>query len=277
MKTILVTGSTAGFGKLIVQAFLKNGDQVIATGRRLSERTEIFAADRALYGKKLIEMDLDVSSPAEVENILSKIQTLDVLINNAGYGLFGALEDCSEKEINYQMDVNFYGTVRLIKLFLPLLRTSQGKIFNFSSAFGYMGFPLTSLYCASKFAIEGLTESLRSELAPHHVQVCLIQPGGFTTDFIKNVNWSSTISPVYKLQVDNYKKLHTFQSRWTPQNPEIVSKGLVRLANKKNIPLRKRFGRDSHFGHIFRKLMPTCFYDGIMGLIHKVVFQNKFI
>lgn len=194
MRMILVTGATAGFGKLIVQAFLEHGDTVIATGRSLNTRHEIFEKERAIYGNKLIELNLDVTDQNQIEEAYNFLResygSIDILINNAGYGLFGALEDTTDKEVRYQMEVNFFGTINVTKTFLPMLREKKGKIFNFSSVFGFMGWPLTSLYSASKYAVEGFSESLRGELAPHGVQVCLIEPGGYRTNFGSSLSWS---------------------------------------------------------------------------------------
>jgi short-subunit dehydrogenase len=228
MRRVLVTGATAGFGKLIVEAFLENGDLVIATGRKLTNRKEIFETERMNYQNRLIEIDLDVTDKEQIEAAVNEVSVqggnIDILINNAGYGLFGALEDLKEEEIRYQMEVNFFGTVNVTKAFLPMLRNTQGKIFNFSSVFGFMGWPLTSLYCASKYAVEGLSESLRGELAPHGVQVCLIEPGGYKTSFGNNLTWSQPHSgSVYGQQFSNYQDLRQKMSQRKLQLPSEVS------------------------------------------------------
>lgn len=224
MRKVLITGATSGFGKLLVDAFLQNGDYVIATGRNIHSRKEIFEDERLKYKDHFQEIDLDVTNPDQVilaaDSVFKKFGSLDILINNAGYGLFGALEDLEKEEIRYQMEVNFFGTVDVTRAFLPMLRKSRGKIFNFSSVFGFMGFPLTSLYCASKYAIEGLTESLRAELAPHGVQVCLIEPGGYRTNFGKNLSWSQkNPDSIYRLQMKNYRELHEKVSKKNLRSP----------------------------------------------------------
>ena len=280
MRKVLITGATSGFGKLLVDAFLQNGDYVIATGRNIHSRKEIFEDERLKYKDHFQEIDLDVTNPDQVilaaDSVFKKFGSLDILINNAGYGLFGALEDLEKEEIRYQMEVNFFGTVDVTRAFLPMLRKSRGKIFNFSSVFGFMGFPLTSLYCASKYAIEGLTESLRAELAPHGVQVCLIEPGGYRTNFGKNLSWSQkNPDSIYRLQMKNYRELHEKVSKKKPQEPNEVSKGLLKLSLKTKLPMRKVYGKDGLFSYILKKYIPERMYFFIMDNFLKIVLLRK--
>lgn len=281
MRKVLITGATSGFGKLLVEAFLKNGDYVIATGRNLHSRQEVFSSERKSFSGKLIEVTMDVTDKGEVEKAVKEIETkcgsVDILVNNAGYGLFGALEDLKEEEIRYQMEVNFFGTVNVTKAFLPLLRKSKGKIFNFSSVFGFMGFPLTSLYCASKYAVEGLTESLRGELAPHGVQVCLIEPGGYRTNFGNSLAWSAPASnSVYTKQFNNYQKLRDkLASRPNPQSPTEVSDGILKLSMKSKLPMRKVYGKDGRASHFMKSLLPSTLFFCLMDSFFKKVFMKE--
>lgn len=278
MRKVLVTGSTSGFGKLMVDAFLKNGDLVVATGRNLGGRTETFAIERQAYPGRLLEYSLDVTKPDEVQKVKEALQEklggLDILINNAGYGLFGALEDLSEQEIRYQMEVNFFGTVSVTRSLLPLLRKNKGMIFNFSSVFGFMGFPLTSLYCASKYAVEGLTESLRGELAPHGVQVCLIEPGGYRTNFGNNLAWANS-SDQYGLQHRNYRSLRDKLASRKPQLPEEVSQGILELSLLKKLPMRKVFGKDGKASYFMKRYLPSGLYFFMMDMFFRKIFLRK--
>lgn len=279
MRTILITGATAGFGKHIVEAFLKNGDKVIATGRNLPNRQEIYRQERQTYAGKIFEYALDVIKKDEIAACLQAVEKdhgkIDILINNAGYGLFGALEDLTEEEIRYQMEVNFFGTINVTKAFLPMLRKSGGKIFNFSSVFGFMGFPLTSLYCASKFAVEGLTESLRGELAPHGVQVCLIEPGGYKTNFGTSISWGkSTPNSPYAKQSNNYQALRVKISEKNKQMPTEVAEGLLKLSLKDKLPMRKVFGRDGRMSYLTRRFLPTSVYYSVMDTIFNKLFMK---
>ena len=278
MRKVLITGATSGFGKLLADAFLRNGDLVIATGRNLTNRRELFLVERQGYPGKLLEFSLDVTNTSEINAVVTSLETqignLDILINNAGYGLFGALEDLKEEEIRYQMEVNFFGTVNVTKAFLPLLRKSKGKIFNFSSVFGFMGFPLTSLYCASKYAVEGLTESLRGELAPHGVQVCLIEPGGYRTNFGNNLTWSSSTA-LYQQQFHNYQNLRNKLASRKPQLPSEVSEGILALSLKDKLPMRKVFGKDGKVSYLMKSLLPESLYFFMMDMVFKKIFLRR--
>ncbi len=275
MRTVLITGATSGFGKLLTEVFLKQGDRVIATGRNLLERRDIFDKDRSTYQNRLLEFTMDVTKKSEIEDVIQVLKeknlSVDILINNAGHGLFGALEDLEEEDIRHQMEVNFFGTVNVTKMFLPFLRQSKGKIFNFSSVFGFMGFPLTSLYCASKYAVEGLTESLRGELSPFGVQVCLIEPGGYRTNFGNSLKWVQKTSS-YELQLSNYRDLHRKISLRKPQEPLEVAIGILNLSKKQTLPMRKVFGKDGNFSYILKRFLPSSLYFGIMDLVFRKVF-----
>jgi len=280
MRTILITGCTSGFGKLLVQLFLQNGDQVIATGRKLTERKEVLQKERDQFGAKLIELDLDVTVPEQRQRIRSQISKIDILINNAGYGLCGALEDTDEKQIRDQMEVNFFGTVLMTQECLPLVRASKGMIFNFSSGFGILGFPLTSLYCASKFAVEGFSEALSHELSPHGVQVCLIEPGAYRTQFGAKMLWGSQSenpqSP-YALQTHNYRKLQKkFITKDNPQNPMEVAEKILKLSMKKNLPMRFRSGNDVRASYWVKRLTPSqTFHKMSQRLYKKILLREK--
>lgn len=280
MRKVLITGATSGFGHLMAKAFLDNGDLVIATGRNLTQRRELFATERNTYPNHFFEVDLDVTRPEQVkiaaQEVTKIVGGVDILINNAGFGLFGALEDLGPDEIRHQMEVNFFGTVEVIQSFLPMLRSSQGKIFNFSSVFGFMGFPLTSLYCASKFAVEGLTESLRTELSPHGVQICLIEPGGYRTGFSTNLSWSmkDPHSP-YATQVKNYQSLHAMASEKKTQEALEVAMGVLKLSKRKRLPMRKVFGVDGKFSYFLKTFIPEAIYFPLMDFAFKKMLLKK--
>ena len=280
MRKILITGATSGFGKLLVEELLKNGDMVLASGRNLLDRGGILSDLKATYPGKLQEYTLDVTKADELKSIVRDISeqhgAIDILINNAGYGLFGALEDLKDEAIRDQMEVNFFGTLNVTKAFLPLLRISKGKIFNFSSVFGFMGFPITSVYCASKFAVEGLTESLRGELAPHGVQICLIEPGGYNTKFGNSLSWGVEDSSPYRDQVRNYQAVRVkISDGKKSQDPREVSQGLLKLSLQSKLPMRKPFGKDAGISWFLKNCLPTWLYWGIMDRVFKKVFLKK--
>lgn len=261
-RTIVITGATSGFGVAMVKEFLSKGDTVIATGRNLNVRNEIFSTEKSQYKDQLIEINLDVTSESECISFRKYLDEkkikIDVLINNAGYGLFGALADLSLEQIRHQFEVNFFGTVRITQLLLPLVIKSKGKIFNFSSVFGFSGFPLSSAYCASKFAVEGFSESLDYELRPHGVQVCLIEPGGYRTKFGSSSIWGDHNDKAFELQTKNYHALRQkIMTRKNYQDPADLAAGVWNLSIRSNLPLRVPFGKDAKATAFIRKIMPA--------------------
>lgn len=283
MKTVLVTGATSGFGWHTVKVFLANGDRVIATGRNLSQRKDAFVDCREQYKDRLFEVDLDVTQKSQIEALvqwtLQRNFQIDVLVNNAGYGLFGALEELEEEQIRRQFEVNFFGLIQVTQAFLPALRKSKGKIFNLSSAFGFIGFPLSSVYCASKFAVEGLTESLDYELAPHGVQVCLIEPGGYRTKFSPNLEVaknSSDSKSVYHRQNENYRRLREKMiSAPKAADPAEVAYGILKLASEGKMPLRVQFGKDSKGTRLMKSLVPGSFFRWATHSMYSKIFLKE--
>ena len=217
-------------------------------------------------------MNLDITDHLQIQLVTEELKqlggTLDVLVNNAGHGLFGALEDLNSDEIRHQMEVNFFGLAEVTRSLLPFLRRSKGKIFNFSSVFGLMGFPLTSLYCASKYAVEGLSESLRIELSTLGVQVCLIEPGGYRTDFGQNLKWSNQHpDSVYAKQMKNYQNLHEHFSNKKTQEPIEVAQGVLKLSLRRKLPMRRVFGVDGKFSYVLKTVLPEFIYFPLMEFI----------
>src|SRR5688572_26546420 len=158
-KVALVTGASSGFGRGIVRKLLSNDFIVIASLRNAEQRKENFSDHQAQLDKDLFLLSLDVTRPEErtlaSEFIRDKFgRRLDLLVNNAGYGAFGALEDFDDEQIAYQLNVNFVAMAQLTRALLPHIRAAKGQIINFSSLVAYAGMPLSSIYCASKYAVE---------------------------------------------------------------------------------------------------------------------------
>jgi NAD(P)-dependent dehydrogenase (short-subunit alcohol dehydrogenase family) len=194
MRRALVTGSSTGIGRLAVSELLRRGWSVLATMRRADERRDLFAEELAANPGTLEVMSLDVADAGERAAVAAHVMetgVLDCLINNAGYGLFGALEDLSEEQLRRQFEVNFFGAALLTRDLLPALRRCGGSVLLVSSVLGRTGFPLTSGYCASKYALEGLGEALYYELQPLGVRVGIVEPGGRRTRFGDNVEWAA--------------------------------------------------------------------------------------
>jgi short-subunit dehydrogenase len=180
-KVVLVTGASAGIGKETVKLLLQEGYTVYSAARRIDKMEELVP-----YGAKVLKMDVsDNDSMINAVNwIIHNEGHIDVLINSAGFGSYGAVEDVPIEDAKYQLDVNLFGLARLTQLVLPHMRKQRsGKIVNVTSIGGKMATPLGGWYHASKYAVEGLSDSLRLEVKPFGIDVILIEPGGIKTEW----------------------------------------------------------------------------------------------
>jgi short-subunit dehydrogenase len=180
-KTIFITGASAGLGKATAKLFQENGWHVIATMRNPENETELTKHSNVTVLK------LDVTDKAQIDNIVQHVvqrHSVNVVLNNAGYGLIGPLEALTDEQINRQLTTNLLGVIRITKAFTPYFRENKSGMFiNVTSMFGLIGYPTCSLYAATKFAIDGFSESLAYELANFGVKVKIVAPGGIQTDF----------------------------------------------------------------------------------------------
>lgn len=205
-KTVLITGATSGMGKETALLLAENGYSVYAGVRNASQELLDEAEKR---GVKVNTVTLDVQDTASiqkaVEHVMAKEGKIDVLVNNAGFGLLATLEEGTDEEIFQQFDVNVFGLIKMTRAVLPHMRQAQsGVIINISSFLGKMGLPLLSHYNASKYAVEGITDSLRFEVAPFGIRVHSVLAGLFGTNFVKkglvaNSKTTSADSPYKEL------------------------------------------------------------------------------
>ncbi|HLZ87680.1 MAG TPA: SDR family oxidoreductase [Puia sp.] len=182
-KTVFITGASSGFGRATVQLFHENGWNVIATMRTPENEKSLSTPGGVLLTR--LDVTDKSSIGAAVQAGMRQFGQIDVLVNNAGFGSLGALEAAPEELIRQQFDVNFFGLIEVTKAVLPQMRARRsGVIINVSSIGGRLGFPFSTLYHATKFAVEGLTESLQYELNPLGIRLKLVEPGGYKTDFL---------------------------------------------------------------------------------------------
>ena len=186
-RTALVTGCSSGFGLGIAQALVARGWTVYA-GMRDPAR-----APAQLAGARVVPLDL--ADDAQIAAAGARVDRLDCLVNNAGFALNGPFASYSAEQMRRQMQVNVLGPALLTQRLLPALAGARGRVINVSSVAGEVGLPMNALYCATKFALEGLSESLRHELATHGVQVALVEPGGYRTAFARNMVWGERPLP----------------------------------------------------------------------------------
>src|SRR5215216_3887921 len=240
-KTIFITGASRGFGKIWSEALLKRGDQVAATARNLSHLDDLVKK----YGNKLLPIQLDVNNReadfAAVRRAKDHFGRIDVMINNAGYGLFGAIEETSEQEARSQIDTNVFGLLWLTQAVVPIMREQgYGHIINLSSILGLVAVPNLGLYNASKYAVEGITETLAAEIKQFGIHVTMIEPNGYATD------WGSA-SAVHTKAMPEYDDLKAaFQASLTEDffgRPAATANAVLKLVDSENPPLRLFLGK----------------------------------
>src|SRR5215471_4982095 len=186
-QTWFITGASRGFGVEIAKAALRDGHRVVATGRSRDQVVKNLGADHA----QLLTLKQDVTVEAETKSAVAaaveKFGTIDVLVNNAGYGHIGFFEETTERDVQAQFATNVFGLFNVTREVLPVMRSARrGVIFNLSSLAGVRGNEFASLYCSSKFAVEGFSEALAKEVAPFGISVTIIEPGPFRTDFLSS-------------------------------------------------------------------------------------------
>ena len=240
-KTIFISGASRGFGKIWAEAFLKRGDKVIATARNTSALDDLVQQ----YGNNILPIKLDVNDRAADFAAVAKAKehfgTIDVLINNAGYGLFGTIEETSEQQAREQIETNVFGLLWLTQAVLPVMREQgHGHIIQVSSVLGVATLPVLGVYNASKFAVEGLSETLASEVKDFGIKVSLIEPNGFATDWAGASASQTESLPVYdKVKAD-------FQAGLTDDAfgvPEATADAVLKLVDSSNPPLRLFLGK----------------------------------
>ena len=187
---VLITGASAGIGKATALHLAGRGYAVIGTSRQMERLSGLFdeAEER---GVRLFGVELDPNSDESVQSVMpgliSQFGRIDSLVNNAGFGVWGPIDSLSIDELKLQFEANFFGAVRMVHSVLPqMMSNGSGRIVNISSVLGRMGTPFNGAYVSSKYALEGLSESLRAEVKPFGVHVSLVEPGLFATDFQKN-------------------------------------------------------------------------------------------
>ena len=205
-KVAIVTGSSSGIGYETSLSLAREGYFTYATMRDLEKADTIkkVAQDENLH-LKVIELDVDNEDSAEnaIKSIIEEKQRIDVLVNNAGWGIWGTVEDVSIEEFREQFETNFFSVVRMIQKVAPVMRKQgTGDIVNISSVAGRIGFPVSTAYISSKFAIEGLSESLRYELGPFGVNVIIIEPGVIKTNFFDSMKTAKKVD-----ENDTYKEI----------------------------------------------------------------------
>jgi len=241
-KVWLITGASKGFGRVWARAALERGDSVAATARDTSSLEDLVEA----YGERAMALELDVTDKAAIDRSVAaaheRFGRLDVVVNNAGYGQFGAIEEVSEEDARRQIETNLFGPLWVTKAAIPILREQRsGHILQISSIGGVLAFPILGLYHASKWGLEAFSQALSYELEEFGVKVTIIEPGGYTTDWSGSSAGRSSELPVYDgVRERRFQRLGPVRSQ--PGDPEATGPAIIELVDAEQPPLRVFFG-----------------------------------
>ncbi|MGZ3756921.1 MAG: oxidoreductase [Mucilaginibacter sp.] len=243
-KVWLITGCSTGFGRELAIEVLRSGQQAAVTARNPDDIKAIVAD----YPDTAIALKLDVTKPDEIKaavaDTLAKFGCIDVLVNNAGIGYFGAIEESEEAEIRRMFEINFFGLANMTKAVLPSMRKRRsGHIVNIASIGGLVGFPAVGFYNATKFAVDGFSESLAKETAPLGIKVTVVAPSGFRTDWAgRSANQSPIVIEDYAATAGTNKNSIRGYSGKQPGDPERAAKAIVKAVEAEHPPLRLLLG-----------------------------------
>ena len=239
-KVWFITGTSKGFGRVWAEAALARGDQVAATARDIKSLAPLVQR----FGDQVAALALDVTDKGAVHAAIAaanaRFGRLDVIVNNAGYGLFGAIEEISEAQARAQIETNLFGALWVTQAALPIMRAQgSGHIIQVSSIGGVNAFPTVGLYHASKWALEGFSQSLAAEVAPFGIKVTLIEPGGFATDW---GGASAQRAQQLSAYDDARAKIAAVRSRYVPGDPDATGPAILKVVDAEEPPLRIFFG-----------------------------------
>ena len=270
-KSVLITGANSGFGYLMALKFAREGWKVYATTRDLEK--DGAKSMNEIAGKEGLDVTwlvLDVTDGEAIKRAVREVPSLDVLVNNAGYGVLGPVETYTTEDFRKQLDANFFGVVEMTYQFLPLLKESRyGRIINISSIAGLIAAPAYALYSSSKHALEAYTEVLRYALSGR-VKVSLIEPGGFDTKFSENAKGlgvdaddDSWFGRVKRFRNSSFlSSSNSFIKR--ARNPQIVADAVFKVANQRNPRLRNIIGVGTPLTAFFRRILPGPVWEWIV-------------
>lgn len=244
-----ITGTSSGFGRAIAEAVLADGGSVVATARKTESLAEL--RDRA--PERVLVAQLDVTDPASitaaVEEARVRFGRIDVLVNNAGYGLRGALEECDDEQLRALMETNVWGLISVTKAVLPLMRAQRsGHIVQLSSVGGVRARLGGTPYALSKFAVEGFSEGLSYEVAPFGIKVTIVEPGPFRTDFAgRSIQWAESMpeyTPIFAEERERFQA----QDGAQPGDPARAAAAVLRAVAMDEPPLRLPLGPEAFAG-----------------------------
>jgi len=243
-KNILITGASRGFGKLWAKALLRRGDKVAATARKLQDLNDLVAE----FGSAVFPVELNVDDReacfSAVQQVKDRFGRIDVVVNNAGFGLFGAIEEITEEQARNQMQTNFFGLLWVTQAVLPIMRAQQsGHIVQVSSFLGLVTVPFLGLYNASKYAVNGLSETLASEVEAFGIKVSMIEPNGYSTDWATASSVHTEPQEVYIMGKQAFEDSLTVDTYGIPEN---TVPAFLQLIDSDNPPLHFLLGKNAY-------------------------------
>jgi len=247
VKTLFITGVSSGFGQALAQLALAEGHRVIGTVRSDSAR----AAFEALSPQRAVAVELDVTDFAAIDAVVDAVEAqhgpVDVLVNNAGYGHEGVFEESSLAEMRQQFEVNVFGAVAVTKAFLPYFRRRRvGHILNITSMGGHITMPGIAYYCGSKFALEGISDTLSKELAPFNIFVTAVAPGSFRTDWAgRSMQRTPRSIRDYDASFDPLRQAREEKSGRQLGDPHKAARAMLTLIASPNPPAHLLLGSDA--------------------------------
>lgn len=266
---------------MAVERLVSRGHEVAAGVRGGSARAATIFSEQALRSGRLHILDLHADRNDTLQVAADWIQsnwngTLDVLVNNAGYGLMGPLEGQTDEQVRRQMEVNFFGPLALTRLCLPFLKKARGRIINVSSIAGLVGFPFYGAYNASKFALEAISEAFFYELRDLGIQVALIEPGGFKTEFSESAEYGAPGDERNVARISAFRKKMDGRRSMLSGDPEDVAQLMVRLCEQRSIPLRNVIGKDAKMMMTVKRLLPDSWRVGLVArAFDRVIFGGR--
>ena len=269
-KTALITGASSGFGLLTAVTLARRGWRVLATMRDVGRREKLDAAAKAAGVADRVEvMALDVTNAEQVAECAARVgargEPLHALINNAGFAMAGFAEDVTDAELRRQFDTNFFGAAAMTRAVLSQMRRQGfGHIVMVSSVSGRMGFPGVGSYSASKFALEGWTETLRFEVKAQGIQVAIVEPGAYETDiWTRNAVLAAGLTDPESENAARSSRWRTAMNKSTEKraDPQIVAETIASIVENKKPRLRYVLGRDAKMGLTMRRLLPESVFE----------------
>lgn len=248
-KVWFITGASKGLGLSLAKRLLSEGEKVVATSRNLEELKDAVGKHENFF--PLVLNLTDEKNVGEgIEKAIKHFGKIDVVVNNAGYGLTGALEELSDEEARKNFDINVFGSLNVIRKVLPYLREQKsGHIFNVASIGGFTGnFPGFSIYCATKFAVHGFSESLGAEVKDFGINVTVVSPGYFRTNFLESSSLNVPKNPIQEYQtVREVQSAHENDINGNqPGDPEKAALAFIKTANLQNPPMHLFLGEDAY-------------------------------